>query len=226
MRFAGHVLRAIDPAAAAGFYRRVFEGERLGGEIAVEPLPGPARARGAPSHWLGRLAVADVTAAVERVRAAGGLTLGPVSEARAVCRDPGGAVFGLDAAPVARGPFDWAALHTDDARRATAFYGALTPADVGDPVALPGVGPVWPLRSAGAVLETAVLETVGRLPGVHPHWLFHAPVDDLDAALARVEAEGGRVIGAPTTALDGLRVAACEDPEGAAFGLGRRDAAT
>ena len=63
----------------------------------------------------------------------------------------------------------------------------------------------------------AFADIAGR-PELHPHWLFFFGVDALDAALARVRAAGG-VVNGPTALPDGRRVAACEDPQGAAFGL-------
>jgi hypothetical protein len=62
------------------------------------------------------------------------------------------------------------------------------------------------------------MANTARWPGVHPHWLFHFPVADLEAALAAVRARGGRAL-APNLLPSGDRVVACEDPQGAAFGL-------
>ena len=55
-------------------------------------------------------------------------------------------------------------------------------------------------------------------PGVHPHWLFHFPVSELEAAVHQVRA-AGRVVLGPFTLPGGERVAVCEDGQGAAFGL-------
>ena len=60
-----------------------------------------------------------------------------------------------------------------------------------------------------------------RWPGVHPHWLFHFPVDDLEGAVARVRSLGGTAL--QVHAFPGLgRLVACEDPQRAAFGLLQR----
>ena len=58
----------------------------------------------------------------------------------------------------------------------------------------------------------------GRWPGVHPHWLFYFPTSDLDRAVARVRALGGTATD-PMALQPGSFLAACEDPQGAAFGL-------
>ena len=52
-----------------------------------------------------------------------------------------------------------------------------------------------------------------------PHWLHYVKVDDLDAALARVEKAGGQVLHGPMTVPGGDRVAQCMDPQHAAFAL-------
>jgi predicted enzyme related to lactoylglutathione lyase len=53
---------------------------------------------------------------------------------------------------------------------------------------------------------------------VHPHWLFFFAVVSLDAAVNRVRTLGGSVVG-PIELPNGVRVAACDDPQAAAFGL-------
>src|SRR5690606_29475555 len=62
-----------------------------------------------------------------------------------------------------------------------------------------------------------VSDVAGR-PQVHPHWLFFFAVASLDAAVERVRTLGGSVIG-PMELPNKVRVAVCEDAQGAAFGL-------
>ena len=69
--------------------------------------------------------------------------------------------------------------------------------------------------------DGAILETLGRVPGIHPHWLFYGPVEDLARAVAFVREAGGRVGHGPVETPGGRTIAVCEDPEGAAFGLQR-----
>lgn len=52
-------------------------------------------------------------------------------------------------------------------------------------------------------------------------WLFLFRIDALDAAIAKVGAAGGKVIG-PFLLPGGDRIAVCDDPQGAAFGLYER----
>ena len=55
-------------------------------------------------------------------------------------------------------------------------------------------------------------------PHVHAQWLYFFATPDLDASIARVRELGGLAL-RPTTTADGHRVVACDDPQGAAFGL-------
>lgn len=72
----------------------------------------------------------------------------------------------------------------------------------------PGGAPV------GSMANTA------RWPEVHPHWLFYFPVSDVEAAVERVVALGGTARD-PVAMPDGTVLSACEDPQGAAFGIVR-----
>lgn len=70
---------------------------------------------------------------------------------------------------------------------------------------------------AGESSSGLISDVEGR-PGVHTHWLFFFSVPCLDVAVDRVRRHGGNVIG-PLELPNGVRVAACDDAQGAAFGL-------
>jgi predicted enzyme related to lactoylglutathione lyase len=67
-------------------------------------------------------------------------------------------------------------------------------------------------RTAGGMTSAA------RSPHIHAHWLFFFRVADIEDSLARVRARGGKVLG-PMQTSSGDIVAACDDPQGAAFAL-------
>jgi hypothetical protein len=238
-RFGRYDLRTTDPVAARRFYAEavgldVPEGrpsaDRSSGEpsiLAVWPLHEAARARGAPAHWLGQIGVEDVEGTVSRLVERGSERLGPTIRASdgadyATLRDPLGAVLAVRA--TARRPHDspvaWHHLATRDVERAWAVYAdvfgwtATGTIDVPDPAGgyrmfgWDGDG-----KSAGTMANTA------RAAGVHVHWLYFFSVTGIDAVLARVRASGGRVPMAATSLPNGDRVVACDDPQGAAFGL-------
>ncbi|WP_438003319.1 hypothetical protein WME89_31045 [Sorangium sp. So ce321] len=72
---------------------------------------------------------------------------------------------------------------------------------------------------AGESSSGLISDVEGR-PGVQPHWLFFSvfSVPSLDIAVDRVRRHGGIVI-RPIELPNGVRVAACDDAQGAAFGL-------
>ncbi len=225
--FVRYALRTTDAPAARDFYRQALglelpDGRSEDTSLEAWPLHERAIAAGAPAHWLGQLAVADLDVEVERWVARGARPLGPTvrsdAGAWATLADPWGAVVALRSGgdePSDR-PVRWHQLHTTAQADAWSLYGESGGwvdqgnVDAADPVGgfrLFGGddGPV------GAVANTA------RWEGVHAHWLFHFPVDDLDAALARVRELGGTAMEPRSLAY--RRLGACEDPQGAAFGL-------
>jgi len=230
-RFVHYQLRTTDRAAARAFYTALLGGEFFGGAVSAAPLPERARSRGAPPHWLGRLATTNVAAAARRMVADGGQLLGPASptvdDAMTVSlRDPFGAVLSLAPAAdaPAREPVAWHLLHARDEAAAFALYaelfdwGAREVLDLG-----PELGRHRTFSWDDAAGPVGGIANTARPPAVHPQWLFYFPVDDLGAALARVRSLGGLAIG-PIELPTGELVAACDDPQGAAFGLwqGRR----
>jgi hypothetical protein len=63
-----------------------------------------------------------------------------------------------------------------------------------------------------------------EMANVPPNWLIYFRVPDIDVAVERVKANGGRVLSGPTEVPGGDRVATVADPQGAAFGLHARKA--
>jgi uncharacterized protein len=228
--FCRYDLRTTDTDAARRFYSDVvgleFEADETSG-IAVWPLHEQARARGAPAHWLGSIAVDDIEITLRRLLEAGSERLGPNivrndGSISAHLRDASGAVVAVrQGARPSRPPrVAWHQLHTRDADAAWALYSELfgwghterfsAPDLVGGHrmFAWPGAG-----ASVGSIANTA------RWPGVHPHWLFYFEVPDLDVALARAEASGAHPASPPVLLPNGARLVPCDDPQGAAFGL-------
>lgn len=219
-RFCRFELRTTAVAAAGAFYDAVIGGR---GDGIVE-LPAMAAARGAVPHWLGYIGVGGIGGVDEvagRFAARGATRLGPPRAGEAaILRDPGGAVVAMtnEEGP-SRGGVVWHSLHTVDAARAAENYVALFGWALTERLELGGaLGNhqqfAW---SAGEASVGSITDIAGR-PEVHAHWLFSFGVRSLDAALAAVRAGGGTVFG-PMMLPGGVRVAMCEDPQGAAFGL-------
>jgi uncharacterized protein len=226
--FTRYDLRTTDADAARGFYETVlaldFDAEPAA--LAVWPLHERARERGAPAHWLGSIRVDDVADTVRRLVALGGEALGPQVNAPdgssyATVRDPSGAIVAVRAGNVhtPSSRVAWHQLHTRDADRAVATYRELFAWPTNETAQMAGLEGghhmfAWEAggQNVGSIANTA------RWPGVHPHWLYYFRVDDLDGAIAKVRANGGKAL-EPSVLPHGQRVSPCEDPQGAAFGL-------
>jgi predicted enzyme related to lactoylglutathione lyase len=171
--------------------------------------------------------VTDVDATAQRLVELGSERLSPTLRASdgapfAILRDPGGAVVAVRASTARprRAPVAWHQLHTRDRDRVWTAYSELfgwvqtETLEVPDPVGDCQMF-AWEAggKSVGGMANTA------RTVGVHAHWLFFFPVPDLEAAMARARAHGGRAPAEAITLPNGDRLAPCEDGQGAAFGL-------
>ncbi len=215
-RFGRFVLRTTDVAAATAFYEKVLGGVGDG----IAQLPEAAVARGAWPHWLGHVAMPDrdaVAATTERWLARGATRLGPPREdGVAILRDPGGASLALSVMnEPSRADVAWHQLNTADAPRAIASYSELF-GWVKTERALQGT--VQQLAFGEGEPNTIGIADIEGHPEIHPHWLFFFEVPDLDRAIAAAGTNGGIMI-SPTTSLDRVRVAVCEDAQRASFGL-------
>lgn len=217
-RFCRYELRTTNVDGATEFYAALF-GRR---DLIIRELPVGARARGAPAHWLGYLSTVEAggsIVALQRWNAHGAMPIGARVGNGAVVRDPGGAVLALtDRDELVDAGVALHILQTPHASRAAQIYVELFGWALTERIELGVNGSFQQFAwRAGEPNAGAIGDIAGR-PGVHPQWQFFFGVRSLDAALARVPELGGTVLG-PTELPDGRRVAACDDPQGAAFGL-------
>lgn len=195
---------------------------------------------GAPPSWMGHVGVPDVDATAARVKELGGrMIMGPEDVPNVgryvVFQDPQGAVIaafrGLqemtaqDADPEP-GDVSWRELATTDHEAAFVFYSDLFG---------------WEKQEAMDMGEAGVYQMYGRpgrmLGGMYnksedlpepdkpkaqasgPAWLYYLRVADLDKAVTKVRAGGGRIVVEPMEVPGGSRIAVGVDPQGASFGL-------
>jgi predicted enzyme related to lactoylglutathione lyase len=226
-RFCRFELRTTDVPAARAFYAELFGHDRA----AIWQLPEPARARGAVPHWLGHLDLGDAARRADATSAfiaRGAVQLGPTftTDDRgqfAILRDPGGAMVALaasphaDATPVLEVPY--CVLNTSDAAAARANYSALFGWDIAESATTGAHGAYheFSYRADAPARVGAVSDIAGR-PGIHAHWLFFFRTDAIERAVAHTRRAGGTVHDLPVGP-DGARIALCDDPQGAAFGL-------
>jgi predicted enzyme related to lactoylglutathione lyase len=225
MSFCRYELRSTDVKAARAFYTALFGNRFWGAGIDVAPLPAAAAARGVPGYWLGHLAVEDVVPPMYRFLDAGATRLGaPPADGHdsgsVVLRDPFGAIVALTNANGApnEARVAWHLHVSRDEERAFGLYEgilgwtALDRQDLGERGRL--VTFTWNGRrtAVGSACDMA------SRPHVHAQWLYFFATPDLDVSIVRVRELGGLTL-RPTTTAEGHHVVACDDPQGAAFGL-------
>ncbi len=119
------------------------------------------------------------------------------------------------------GKFVWHDLMTDDVEAARRFYGGLFGWEFNETRGPRGNS--YLLAHADGVYFAGMVAFADAAGGANQsRWLPYVSVDDVDDALTRTTANGGRVAVAARD-VDLGRVAAITDPEGAAIGLARSD---
>jgi uncharacterized protein len=245
-RFAWYELMTTDVAAANAFYADVVG---WGARDASTPdlaysfftaaeapvsglmaLPEPVRKTGGTPRWMGYVGVHDVDAAAARIQQLGGAIYVPPIDGNigrmAIVADPQTATLGLVKAPKSgrqkpaelgkAGHVGWHELLAADRDTAFAFYGELFGWQKADGEI--GRSDAYQLIAAGGVTIGGIL-TKNPIKEPVPFWLFYFNVDDIDAAMARVQRGGGAIFEGPFEVPGGSFVARCADPQGAFFAL-------
>jgi uncharacterized protein len=236
-------LTTTDQDAAKAFYAALFGWEiedlpvgegvvysmaNVGGKsvAAISPQPQMLRDAGAPPTWNSYVTVADVDATAARAQELGANLLSPPFDVMtagrmAVVQDPQGAVFmiwqprdNIGAQLVnAPGALCWNELASPDLDASKAFYGDLFGW---------GANPFEGSPEPYFVITNGERGNGGMRPlpqpGVPPHWLVYFAVDDIDAALARVEELGGAKHAGPID-IGVAKIGIVADPQGAMFAL-------
>ncbi len=244
-RFVWYELMTTDTDAAERFYKDVIgwtvepynEGAKpytmwfasqgpLGGMM---QMPEEAAKMGVPPQWMANVTVTDVDATVTRVKELGGQIHKPAEDLPnigrfAVIADPQGApitVFKPAMAMAAHdttkmGEFTWNELATTDAEAALRFYSELFGWEKIDAMDMGAMGPylIWGRegKPLGGTFKKPEMMPVSM-------WIYYIHVADLDAAIERAKAGGGKLINGPTAIPGGDRIAQLLDPQGAMFAL-------
>jgi predicted enzyme related to lactoylglutathione lyase len=114
------------------------------------------------------------------------------------------------------GVTSWVDIECPDIEAATAFYGGLFGWTF-EQATPPGAAPRYLIAQLDG-LDAAGIGEAGP-SGETPRWHTYVAVDDADAAAARIEGAGGRVLDGPTDAGEGGRSVQCADPFGVRFRL-------
>jgi predicted enzyme related to lactoylglutathione lyase len=210
-------------------------GRGVGG---LMPIPPEAAANGLKPCWIGYIHVADIDAAAEGVKAHGGSvhhgpdTIPGVGRF-AVCGDPQGVMFNMlqpesagDLPPVAPGTaggIDWHELHSSDWQAGLAFYKAQFGWSGTGSMDMGPMGTYQFFAMEPAESDAPCGVTAGGMmndpQAARPYWQFYFHVDDIDAAVARVKAQGGAVLFGPQEVPGGSWIITGQDPQGAMFAL-------
>jgi hypothetical protein len=182
-----------------------------------------------PPVWSTYVSVAKADAMVAKVEKAGGTVVVPpmnVMDAGrfAVFQDPQGAFFSVwqpkDVAGAELvnepGCWSWNELNTRDVDGSKAFYSSVFGWDPLTHGEGPGAYTEWQLggHSVGGMMQMPPM-VPAQVP---PHWLVYFSVADTDAAIAKVNELGGKVMVGPMDVEPG-RLAVVSDPQGGMFAV-------
>ncbi len=246
--FIWYELMTREPDAAKAFYDDVIGwnmGQRLPGDIEYrqimagnEAVGGVLRLtdemceHGAQPVWLGYVGVDDVDQTLSRLQQLGGSVLMPAQDIPEVGRfamvaDPVGVPFYIMRGAVedgtstafqsmAEGHCSWNELATTDQERALGFYGELFGWTSTEGMPMGDMGTYKFLDHHGVRIG-AVSPHIEE--GAAPVWTYYFYVPDIDAAIKKTEARGGRVLHGPHEIPGGDHIIISADPEGVTFAL-------
>ncbi len=244
--FCWHELMSRDPAASVPFYAAVARWTadkmpmpgmdytifRTGtqGMAGLMQLPAEAAAMGAPSQWIGYVAVTDISETIAEASKRGAHVHTPPMAIPtvgtfAVLADPWGAAFAvlqpetngdLVPPPAIPGDFGWNELFTDDPKGAVAFYQALFGWDLQHIHPMDHLGD-YHLLGLGGREFVGLFQRPPQVP--KSMWLSYIEVADLDAAIAAVKSGGGTVLVGPMEVPGGTRIAQLADNLGTRIAL-------
>lgn len=247
--FLWYELMTTDQPAAEAFYRAVVGWEMVpaGGPNAgytivsagqrgvggIMALPAEACAAGARPGWGGYIHVADTDGTAQRIVAAGGRIQRPPDDIPevgrfAVVADPGGATFMLlsplpreqqlaPVAPATPGHVGWHELYAGNGQEAAfAFYAGLFGWQTIEMLDMGAMGQ-YRIFGADGVPFGGMMDKPADVPAAG--WAFYVNVEGIDAAIARIGANGGTVLMGPHEVPGGSWIVQALDPQGAGFAL-------
>jgi len=218
----GWEIPELSNSAEMGGYRRA----KLGGRDVAGAMP--LMQEGQPPAWSTYISVDDADAISRAIQENGGTMIAePMAVASygrlAIFTDPEGAFFGIwEPADFAGaelvnepGALAWNELNTGNAAAAKEFYGRVFGWEFEDRESENADG--YTICSVDGDRVAGMLAMADRIPSqVPPHWNTYFAVEDAEAAIGQVEANGGAKVMGPMDVEVG-RIAVVHDPWGATF---------
>ena len=209
-------------------YSLLQSGETMVGGLM--PIPEEAAKMGVRPAWMGYIAVDDVKAYADKVKAAGGAIHRPPTEIPnvgtfAVAGDPSGAGFFLfkgnggqapEEDPSKPGHIGWRDLHGGDPESSFAFYSSLFGWTKGEAMDMGAMG-TYQIFTTKGLQRGGMMKKMAQEPAAR--WRYYINVEAIDAASERVKSAGGEVVNGPMEVPGGSWVIDGLDPQGAMFGL-------
>jgi uncharacterized protein len=200
---------------------------QLGGKDvgALYPMMQEQRAQGAPSFWLPYVTVENADEAARRTRDLGGKVCADPFDVMdygrmGIIQDPTGGTLAVwqpgthsGAQRVGEpGAICWLELSTNDAEKATRFYGGVF-----------GWGskpdPQYTEITRGGTPMGGIMPMPPEMRGVPPHWTVYFMVASCDASAEKAKSLGGTVAFGPQDIEKVGRFAVIQDPQGASFSI-------
>jgi predicted enzyme related to lactoylglutathione lyase len=215
----------VDPDPAFGGYSiALLRGKRV---VGLSSKMDPSQ----PTAWVTYLAVDDADAFASAVPGAGGTVVGPPMDIAdqgrmALATDPAGAFFGVWQQAIHRGSelvnepgtVVWNELVAPEIDKAGEFYRATLGVSFEDMDGSDPSMPVYKLIKAGGRTVGGAMPPMPGMSDLPPHWGIYFEVADAEAAVARAQDLGGRVLSSVQQTPQGP-MASLADPQGAAFAV-------
>jgi predicted enzyme related to lactoylglutathione lyase len=246
-------LMTTDTNAAETFYKNVvgwtaapFEGAptpytilKRSGDVQVGGLMKTPAGMNMPPFWAMYVAVPKLEEAVAHIKRLGGSELSSVIEVATVGRiqmmkDPQGAAFYIieptptsgeqrPEGPAEVGEASWHELMTTDAPAAMKFYSEVFGWQPSETLDMGEMGKYHMFNRPHGMIG-GMMNKPPQLAHVPPHWAIYFRVPDINAAVDRIKAHGGKILNGPMEVPGGDWIVNAMDPQGAAFSLHARKA--
>jgi predicted enzyme related to lactoylglutathione lyase len=176
--------------------------------------------------------VPELEEAAAQIKRLGGGECSPVIEVPTIGRmqmmkDPQGAAFYIfepagtgqqPEGPAEIGDASWHELMTTDAPAAMSFYSEVFRWQPSEALDMGAMGKYQMFNRPHGMIG-GMMNKPPELAHVPPHWQIYFRVPDINSAVERIKANGGKILNGPMEVPGGSWIVNAMDPQGAAFSL-------